>query len=94
MDLLLELNRQRGITLVISLHNVALARRYCERAIALRNGVVVFDGSTNALSPTFLKNLYGTDAEELLAEDELGGRSSFGDNVIPVPYPMSVAAAA
>ena len=94
MDLLLELNRSRGITLVISLHNVALARRYCERAIALRNGVVVFDGSTNALSPTFLKNLYGTDAEELLAEDELGGRSSFGDNVIPVPYPMSVAAAA
>jgi phosphonate transport system ATP-binding protein len=94
MDLLLELNRSRGITLVISLHNVALARRYCERAIALRDGIVVFDGATSALSPTFLKNLYGTDADELLAEDELGGRSSLGDNVIEVPYPMSVAAAA
>lgn len=95
MDLLLELNRKRGITLVISLHNVALARRYCERAIALRGGVVVFDGATSALSPDFLKNLYGTDAEELLAEDELGHRAVPGDNVIPItaaPLPAVAAA--
>ncbi|MFN5510100.1 MAG: phosphonate ABC transporter ATP-binding protein [Burkholderiales bacterium] len=68
MELLLELNRQRGLTVLISLHHVALARRYCERVIALRDGRLVFDGSTAALTPEFLKDLYGTSVEELVTE--------------------------
>ncbi len=68
MELLLQLNRERGITLLISLHHVALARRYCERAVALRDGVLVFDGPTRELTPAFLQQLYGTAAEELIDE--------------------------
>jgi phosphonate transport system ATP-binding protein len=68
MDLLLELNQTRRMTLLISLHHVALARRYCERVIALRQGELVFDGSTSALTAAFLRDLYGTAADELIDE--------------------------
>jgi phosphonate transport system ATP-binding protein len=69
MDLLLELNQTRGMTLLISLHHVALARRYCDRVIALRQGELVFDGPTSALTPGFLRDLYGTAADELIDEE-------------------------
>ena len=69
MDLLLELNQTRRMTLLISLHHVALARRYCERVIALRQGELVFDGPTSALTPGFLRDLYGTAADELIDDE-------------------------
>lgn len=65
MELLATLNRERGLTLLVSLHHVGLARRYCERVIALRDGRLVFDGPTRALTPPFLRDLYGTAVEEL-----------------------------
>lgn len=68
MDLLLHLNRSRGMTLVVSLHDVSLARRYCERAIALRDGVLVHDGPTSELTPALLERLYGVAAGELQPE--------------------------
>jgi phosphonate transport system ATP-binding protein len=68
MELLLALNRAEGMTLVVSLHHVALARRYCERVLALREGRLVFDGKTAALTPSFLQDLYGNAAEELVLD--------------------------
>ncbi len=70
MDLLMELNRAQGMTLIISLHHVGLARRYCQRVVALRDGELAFDGPTNALTPSLLRTLYGTATEELV-HDEL-----------------------
>jgi phosphonate transport system ATP-binding protein len=57
------------MTLLISLHDVALARRYCDRVLALRDGALVFDGPTSALTPEFLRDLYGTKSDELLGAD-------------------------
>jgi phosphonate transport system ATP-binding protein len=68
MELLLTLNQEQGMTLIVSLHHVVLARRYCERVVALRDGALVFDGPTSALTPAFLRDLYGTAAEELLPD--------------------------
>ena len=68
MDLLAQLNREAGMTLIVSLHHVALARRYCDRVIALREGRLIFDGPTSALTPEFLRKLYGSAAEELLSD--------------------------
>jgi phosphonate transport system ATP-binding protein len=68
MDLLHHLNRSRGMTLVVSLHNVAMARRYCDRIIALRDGELVFDGSPMELDDTRLRHLYGASTEELLMD--------------------------
>lgn len=70
MELLLALNRTRGMTLVVSLHHVGLARRYCERVVALRDGVLVFDGPTGALTPALLRTLYGEAAAGFIAQDE------------------------
>ncbi len=69
MDLLLALNQEQGMTLIVSLHHVGLAQRYCERVVALRDGVLAFDGPTSALTPAFLRDLYGTAADELLIDD-------------------------
>lgn len=88
MELLLQLNRERGMTLLISLHHVALARRYCERALALRDGQLVFDGPTSALTPEFLQQLYGTAAGELIDEREPSPAAA------PPSSPLPLAAAA
>jgi phosphonate transport system ATP-binding protein len=69
MDLLHHLNRTQGMTLVVSLHNVAMARKYCDRIIALRAGQLVFDGPPMALDDLRLRNLYGANTDELLADD-------------------------
>jgi phosphonate transport system ATP-binding protein len=87
MELLLALNREHGLTLMVSLHHVALARRYCERVIALRDGALVFDGPTSALTPVFLRELYGTSADELI---DVGGE---GDVVAAAPLPADRQAA-
>jgi phosphonate transport system ATP-binding protein len=68
MDLLHHLNRSQGMTLVVSLHNVAMARRYCDRIIALRAGQLVFDGSPMELDDSRLRHLYGASTEELLMD--------------------------
>jgi phosphonate transport system ATP-binding protein len=69
MDLLAGLNRDRDMTLIVSLHHVGLARRYCDRVLALRDGALVFDGPTAALTPAFLRQLYGSAVEELVTEE-------------------------
>ena len=69
MEQLTALNRDQGMTLIVSLHHVSVARRYCERVIALRDGSLVFDGPVSALTPTFLRELYGTAVEELLQDE-------------------------
>lgn len=84
MELLMALNRDQGMTLVVSLHHVALARRYCQRVVALRHGELLFDGPASALTPAFLQSLYGTASEELV-QDELT------DDTIPPPAVSRVA---
>jgi phosphonate transport system ATP-binding protein len=66
MDILAELNRQDGITVLVSLHQVEYALAYCPRTIALREGRIVYDGPSKALTPAFLSELYGAESEELL----------------------------
>ncbi len=82
MELLLSLNQTRAMTLVVSLHHVGLARRYCERVIALRDGEMVFDGPTSALTPAFTQSLYGQAASELLEDLEEGSSVSHAVNPV------------
>lgn len=68
MHLLRQLNQERGMTLVVSLHNVAMARQYCDRIVALRAGAAVFDGPPSALTDSHLRDLYGSHSDELLLD--------------------------
>ncbi|MBD2464155.1 phosphonate ABC transporter ATP-binding protein [Oscillatoria sp. FACHB-1407] len=66
MELLVYLNREHGITVITSLHQVQMVRHYFERAIALQGGEVRFDGKTTDLDNTRLNQIYGSAAEELV----------------------------
>lgn len=76
MDILAELNRVDGITVLVSLHQVEYALSYCARTIALRKGEVVYDGPSAALTPDFLGELYGAESEELFLPGIQFGRRS------------------
>ena len=66
MEILERINRERGITVLVSLHQVQFARRFCARTVALRLGEVVYDGPSADLTAPLLRNLYGTAVEEML----------------------------
>ncbi|MGY4827047.1 phosphonate ABC transporter ATP-binding protein [Sphaerotilaceae bacterium SBD11-9] len=69
MELLAEVNREFGVTVLVSLHQIDYAFAYCPRTIALRAGEVVHDGPTHELTPQRLRDLYGTQTDELLAPE-------------------------
>ncbi len=58
MDLLRYLNQTTGKTLVISLHDVEFAVRYCDRIIGLRQGQILFDAPTPAVTSAMMTALY------------------------------------
>lgn len=60
MDCLAQLNKSDKVTVVISLHQVQFALQYCSRSIALKNGKVIFDGPSEQLTTSLLKEIYGT----------------------------------
>ncbi|MFZ4536120.1 phosphonate ABC transporter ATP-binding protein [Propionivibrio sp.] len=68
MELLASMNRKRGCTVVVSLHQVEFALKYCPRTVALHRGCVVYDGPSAALTPQLLGELYGADAKELFGK--------------------------
>ncbi len=58
MNLLAEINRDDGITVVVNLHQVELARRYADRVIGLNAGRVVYDGPPEGLDRDTLTRIY------------------------------------
>ncbi len=56
--LLRDICRESGLTLVMSLHNLDLAREYFPRLVGLRDGRVVFDGSPVDLDDDRYRSLY------------------------------------
>lgn len=70
MEILARICREDGCTVVVSLHQVDMARRYCPRTVALHQGRVVFDGPSERLTPALLRELYGMQADEILNGSE------------------------
>ncbi|OZI67103.1 phosphonate ABC transporter ATP-binding protein [Bordetella genomosp. 11] len=66
MDTLAQINRTRGVAVVVSLHQVDVAMRYCPRVVALRHGKVVYDGPSSKLTAEMLQDLYGAELGELM----------------------------
>lgn len=66
MEILARMNRERGLTVLVSLHQIDFAIRYCPRAVALHQGRVVYDGPSRNLDAAALREIYGSAAEELL----------------------------
>ncbi|WP_103062491.1 ABC transporter ATP-binding protein [Actinomyces qiguomingii] len=64
LDLLTDLNRERGTTIVMVLHDINLAARYADHVIAMREGRVVAAGAPGqVVSPGLMREVFGLEAE-------------------------------
>ncbi|MFA6264916.1 MAG: phosphonate ABC transporter ATP-binding protein [Pseudolabrys sp.] len=94
MDLLADMNRNDGLTVLVSLHQVEYAMKYCPRTIALKGGKIAYDGPSSALTPAFLSQIYGAESEELFlpsfGENLAAASSAEDDSMAPLP-PRTIA---
>lgn len=68
MELLVELNKRDGLGVIVTLHQVDYAIRYCERVVALQAGKVVYDGPSTGLDARRLIEIYGPEFEDAFWE--------------------------
>jgi phosphonate transport system ATP-binding protein len=96
MEILATINRIDGCTVLVSLHQVNVAMKYCPRTIALHKGRVVYDGPSSALTPALLRELYGSEADDILMLPDhisaLVDVADRGQNLQNRPLPSAVAA--
>lgn len=70
MDDLKRINQDLGITTIVNLHFIDLAREYATRIIGLRAGSVVFDGPVSEATDERFSEIYG---REIKKDELLGG---------------------
>jgi phosphonate transport system ATP-binding protein len=70
METIVNLSQKLDLTFLTSLHQIPVARKYCERTIALNKGAVVFDGPTKELTAVILAELYGSNLEDLVVDED------------------------
>jgi len=68
MATLAELNAKDGLTVIVTLHHVEYAVRYCRRIVALKAGKVVYDGPVAGLTNALLIDIYGPEFEDIQPE--------------------------
>ncbi|TSB47003.1 phosphonate ABC transporter ATP-binding protein [Alkalicoccobacillus porphyridii] len=71
MDDLKRINEDLGITTIVNLHFIDLARAYATRIIGLRAGEIVFDGTVEEATDEAFAEIYGRpiDEKEMLGVD-------------------------
>ncbi len=57
------LNRDEGLTVICSLHDIDLVERYATRLVALRDGRLVWQGLPSEFDRATFRSIYGEDAE-------------------------------
>ncbi|MEL7059755.1 MAG: phosphonate ABC transporter ATP-binding protein [Acidobacteriota bacterium] len=57
------LNRDEGMTVLCTLHDIDIVRRYATRCVALRAGRKVWEGPAEAIDDATFREIYGQDAE-------------------------------
>jgi len=69
MKLLVDLTTEHGVTTIVSLHDVNIAREFCHRAIGMSHGRILYDGPIADVTETLLSQIYGaaTDARPAIA---------------------------
>lgn len=62
LDLVQKLSKARGLSIVMVLHDINMASRYCDEIVALRDGSLIARGSpSDIMTPEHLKRIYGVD---------------------------------
>ena len=79
LDLLTDLNRQRGTTIVIVMHDLNLASRYADHLIAMHEGAIAVQGRPHdVLTPDTVQQVFGLVAQ--VVPDPVSGTPT----VVPV----------
>jgi phosphonate transport system ATP-binding protein len=65
VKLITSISRERGTTLVVSLHTLELLREGFDRVVALRGGRIVWQGRPERITREILKDVYGTEYQAL-----------------------------
>ncbi|AKX34379.1 phosphonate ABC transporter ATP-binding protein [Spiroplasma litorale] len=60
-----KINKEDKITIIINIHHIDLALKHADRIIGLKDGLIVFDGSTKNIKNKDLKIIYGNSYENL-----------------------------
>ena len=58
LDILRRVCREDGITALVSLHTLELTREYADRVVGLKDGQIIFDGSTSELTESIVDAIY------------------------------------
>ena len=65
MQYLEKLNKEDGVTILCSLHFLDLVHEYADRAIALNQGQLMFDGAPKEIDDARFRNIYGQEAKRV-----------------------------
>jgi len=65
LGLLKDYNQRRGVTVLVNIHVIELAKRYANRVIAFNHGTVIFDGPVEQLDDTLETRIYAGSLEAL-----------------------------
>ncbi|OJF91809.1 phosphonate ABC transporter ATP-binding protein [Alkalibacterium sp. 20] len=63
MDDFKKINKETNMSILINIHHVELALEYADRVIGIRQGEVVYDGKSEAVTQEVLDQIYGSQAE-------------------------------
>jgi phosphonate transport system ATP-binding protein len=58
LELLRKMNKERKVSVFLNLHEIDLARDYCDRVIALRQGRLIWDGEPAGMTKARLEEIY------------------------------------
>ena len=56
------LNKEEGMTVICTLHDIDLIQRYATRLVALRDGKLVYEGGPDEFNGETFREIYGEDA--------------------------------
>jgi len=65
LGLLKSYNESRGVTVLVNIHVLELARRYAQRVLAFNQGRLVFDGPVDELTGDLAEQIYAGSLEAL-----------------------------
>ena len=68
MDYLRTVQQELGITILVNLHQVDVAKKYAERILGFNSGQLVFDDAPSELNAATIHDIYGTEAGELIID--------------------------
>ena len=57
MQLIVDLSQQNGLTAILSMHDLDLAKRYCTRIVGLKNGRITFDAKPGELTDEIIEDV-------------------------------------